>query len=408
MSPRWTGDRIGFGAEARSQWDLADELCFLNHGSFGAVPRALQVRATECRNAIEHNPVAGVWRDGSRAIRASAERVAAFLGSHPDRTGFVSNATNGINALLQSIPLDPGDEVLHLDHGYNAVWQTLVMTGRRRGIVPRKVEIPLPVRRADDWIEAVDRAITPRTRLLVLDQVTSPTALVLPTREIVEMAKAQGVETIVDGAHAPGMLDRPATSIGDPLAWTGNLHKWPCGLRGTAVLVVRADFADRIKPTVISHHLDQSFSAEFDWQGTFDPVPWILAGEAIDFMDRFGGWREVRRRNRELVIEAHAMLVERLGVEPISPLDGSSLGFMATLPLPDRLQPGNGGPPAPPSGPLQVLVDPVQDRLLDEHRIEIPVMHHGGRRLLRLSGHVYNEPSDYERLAEAVEAVAVD
>ena len=402
--------RVGFGVEARSQWDLAPDLSFLNHGSFGAVPRALQDRATEARREIERNPVEGVWRHGVSAIRASAEAVAGFLGADGDRTGFVSNATNGINAMLQSVPLEPGDEVLHLDQGYNAVWQTILMTARRRGIVPRKIEIPLPIDGPGDWIDAVAGAITARTRLLVLDQITSPTALVLPTRAIVEMAKSHGVETIVDGAHAPGMLDRPVEDIGDPIAWTGNLHKWPCALRGTAVVVVRDDFEDRIKPAVISHHLDQAFTAEFDWQGTFDPVPWILAKEAIDFMDRFGGWGEVRRRNRDLAIEAHAMLVERLGVEPISPLDGSSLGFMATLPLPDRLQPDGGGSPLPStdpkSGPLEISVDPVQARLLEDHRIEIPVMHHGGRRFVRCSVQVYNELDEYERLAEAVQAVS--
>ena len=404
--PRAT--EVVFCVEARSQWDLAPDLSFLNHGSFGAVPRELQERATEARRAIERNPVEGVWRDGVLAIRSSARAVAEFLGADGDRTGFVSNATSGINAMLQSVPLEPGDEVLHLDQGYNAVWQTILMTARRRGIVPRKIEIPLPINGPGDWIDAVERTITPRTKLLVLDQITSPTALVLPTREIVEMAKSHGVETIVDGAHAPGMLDRPVADIGDPVAWTGNLHKWPCALRGTAVLVVRSDFEDRIKPTVISHHLDQAFTAEFDWQGTFDPVPWILAKDAIGFMDRFGGWAEVRRRNRELTITAHAMLVERFGVEPISPVDGSSLGFIATLPLPDRLQPDGGGPPLPSAepktGPLEVPVDPVQARLLEEHRIEIPVMYHGGRRFVRFSVHVYNEFDEYERLADAIDS----
>lgn len=404
--PRAT--EVGFGVEARSHWDLAPDLSFLNHGSFGAVPRELQERATEARRAIERNPVEGVWRDGVLAIRSSARAVAEFLGADGDRTGFVSNATSGINAMLQSVPLEPGDEVLHLDQGYNAVWQTILMTARRRGIVPRKVEIPLPIDGPADWIDAVERTITPRTRLLVLDQITSPTALVLPTREIVEMAKSHGVETIVDGAHAPGMLDRPVADIGDPVAWTGNLHKWPCALRGTAVVVVREDFEDRIKPTVISHHLDQAFTAEFDWQGTFDPVPWILAEDAIGFMDRFGGWAEVRLRNRELTITAHAMLVERFGVEPVSPVDGSSLGFIATLPLPDRLQPDGGGPPLPStepkSGPLEIAVDPVQERLLKDHRIEIPVMYHGGRRFVRFSVHVYNEFDEYERLADAIDS----
>ena len=405
--------RIPFGRPARDFWSLEPGLVFLNHGSFGAVPNWLRDRASAVRRSLESNPVAEVWRWGIPETRRAASQVAEFVGAAPDLTGLVLNATTGMNALIQSLPLEAGDEVLHVDQGYNAVWQTLLLAARRRGIVPKKVRLPLPVSSAEDALEAFESASGPRTRLWVLDQVTSPTALVLPVERLVALARSRGIEVIVDGAHAPGMLDRPAADARGAAGWTGNLHKWPCALRGAAVTTVREDLAATIKPPVVSHHLDQSFAAEFDWQGTHDPTPWILAPEAIRFMDRFGGWTEVRERNREMTIEAHAMLCDRLGVDPICPLDGSMTGFMATVRLPDALQPEHGGPPLEssnaipgPDGLPVIVMDEVHRRLLADHRIEIPVVTHEGRRFVRFSVHVYNHWDEYVALAEALRKIA--
>lgn len=382
---------VPFGRPARALWGLDDDLVFLNHGSFGAVPLELLDRAAALRRELERNPIEGMWRSAMPAFRKAANEVAAFVGSDPASTGFVTNASAGVNAVLASFPLEPGDEVLHLDHGYNAVWQTLRELARRRGIVPIRVPLPLPVSGPEAVVEAFMAAVTPRTRLIVLDQVTSPTALRLPATALVAAAAEHGVEVLIDGAHAPGMLDRPAAEA-YAAAWTGNLHKWPCALRGCAVLSVRPDLAGKIHPPVISHHLDESFAREFDWQGTIDPTPWMLAAEAIAFMDRFGGWEVVRRRNHALATEMHVMLCDRLGVDPISPLDGSMLGSMATVRLPPALQPTDKDPPP----------EHFQAELLRRFRIEIPILDFAGTRYFRISCHVYNDPSDYLHLADAL------
>ena len=409
----WPGPPLEPGRQARSLWAMDPELTFLNHGSFGAVPTPLLERAASFRTAIERNPVEGVWRAGIPGTRDAAIEVADFLGADGARAAFISNATAGMNAMLQSLPMEPGDEVLHVDQGYNAVWQTLVQTGRRRDIVPRKVELPLPVRTTAEVVSAFTAAFTDRTRLLVLDQITSPTALVLPIREIIDAATEAGIRTIVDGAHAPGMIDRAAAAAEGAVAWTGNLHKWPCALRGAAVITVAEGFESIIKPPVISHHLDQSFAAEFDWQGTHDPTPWLLAPDAIRFMDRFGGWDSVRRRNHRMTVDAHVMLCDRLGVEPICPLDGSMTGFMATVELPASLQPEHGGPPLSssnavpgPDGRPTIGLDPVHRRLLEDHRIEVPVVTHDQKRFVRFSVHVHNHEEEYERLADAILEIA--
>jgi isopenicillin-N epimerase len=381
-----------WGRGARVLWGLAEDLTFLNHGSFGAVPLELLDRAATLRRELERNPVEGMWRGAMPEVRRAVEQVAAFVGAPASSSGFVSNATAGLNAVLLSLPLGSGDEILHLDHGYYAIWQTLKIAARRRGVEIRQVPLALPVAGPGAVVDALVAAIGPRTKLIVIDQVTSPTALRLPVADIVAAANARGVEVVIDGAHSPGMLELPAAEAPGAAAWTGNLHKWPCALRGCALLSVRPDLAANVHAPVISHHLDQGLTLELDWQGTIDPTPLLLAPEAIAFMDRFGGWDVVRRRNHALATAMQAMLCERLGARPISPLDGSMLGSMATVRLPDSLQPS-----ADARTPEQ-----VQAELLARDQIELPILDFGGVRYLRVSCHVYNEEPEYERLADAV------
>lgn len=382
--------------DLRQLWALDEGLVFLNHGSFGAVPREMLARAAALRCELEGNPIAGMWRESNPRLRAVIEQVAPFVGAVPERTGFVTNATTGVNAVLGSLAFERGDELVHLDHGYFAIWQTLRQLARMTGVVPVRVALPLPVTHPQEVVERLMAALTPRTKLIVIDQITSPTALVMPVAEIVAAAAARGVEVLVDGAHAPGMLERPAGR--GELAWTGNLHKWPCALRGCALLSVREDVAARIHPSTISHFLDEGFAREFDWQGTIDPVPWLLAAESIAFMDRFGGWPAVRAANHALAVWAHALLCERLGVEPISPLDGAWLGSMATVRLPAPLQPRAGGP----------TPEQLQARLLERARIEVPILDFAGVRYVRVSCHVYNRRDEYEQLAAALLALAAE
>lgn len=387
---------IGFGEPARAEFGLDPDLAFLNHGSFGAVPTALFERATALRRRIEQNPIAGVWRDALPEIRRNARWCAEFVGAPPEATGFVTNATAGLNAVLRSLHFEPGDELLHLDHGYNAVWQTLRFLADTRGVVPRQVPLALPVAGPQAVVDALLGAITARTKLIVLDQVTSPTALRLPVAAVVEAARARGVEVLVDGAHSPGMLERPAAEAPQALAWTGNLHKWTCSLRGCALLCARADRLAELHAPIISHPYREGFAAELDWQGSFDPTPWLLAIEAVSFMDRFGGWPAVRAHNHGLATRMHAMLCARLQLEPLSPLDGSMLGSMATIRLPEPLQPGRDARSA----------EALQAALLERHGVEIPVWELDAVRYTRISCHVYNRESDYERLADALVAEA--
>ncbi|MFM1803237.1 MAG: hypothetical protein RL136_116, partial [Planctomycetota bacterium] len=200
---------------------------FLNHGSFGSVPFEVLMRQQALRMEIEARPIEMLDRNLKSLLPAARAKVAAFVGVAPERLGFVTNATEGVNAILRSFDWTEGDEVLVVDHVYNAMRQSLRRMVREVGLTYREVEVGLPVRSEDDWIEAIRSAIGDRTRMLLIDHITSPTALVLPVAEIVRLARARGIFTLIDGAHAPGSIALSVDALGAD-AYTANLHKWVC------------------------------------------------------------------------------------------------------------------------------------------------------------------------------------
>ena len=383
------------GRAVRDDWPLDFSCAFLNHGSFGSVPHDIHRIAEEWRATFEARPIEWFGRRSGEAVRAAADVVGEFLGVTGERTGFVVNATAAVNAVLRDARIDRDDEIIALDHGYGAVKQTIRHLASARGARFVEATIPLPVGAPEDIIEAVNQAITPRTKLAVIDQITSPTALVIPVQEIVDLCRERDIPVLVDGAHAPGMLDRPA-AINGASWWTGNLHKWLCAPKGCAVLVTSDEEHPRTHPPVISHGYQSSFTDEFDWQGTRDYAPWLTAPASIAFWDRYGGIEAVRRHNHELVRTAHEMLLERFGVEPISPIDGSMNGSMVTIPLPRILD----------SHPKRSTIEELNARLFHEHAVEVPVMDVDGRWHIRISAQVYNELDDYHRLADAIDILA--
>ncbi|MHC4081013.1 MAG: aminotransferase class V-fold PLP-dependent enzyme [Planctomycetota bacterium] len=377
------------GADLRSLWYLDPSVVFLNHGSFGATPRPVLEAQTAWRRRLEANPVKFLDRRGPSVIDEAKQVVGRFVGAGSANFGFVTNATNGINAVLRSLRFAPGDELVTTDHVYNAIRQTMRHVARQADARAVEVEIPLPIRSADDVVEPLAATLCDRTRLVVLDHVTSPTAVVFPVEQILSLCAKRGVDVLVDGAHAPGMIDLDVEGFGAAY-FAGNLHKWVCGPKGAAFLWVRPDLQSGIHPNTISHFLDDGLPAEFGWQGTRDITAWLCAAEAIDFMDRTLGWDRIRRHNHELAVWAQALLCERWGAEPSTPLDGSMLGSMVTVAL-------------PPQAPQHFeSTRALQAWLYDKHRIEIPVIEWAKKWWIRASCQVYNTPDQYEFLADAV------
>ena len=386
-----------------THWGLDPSVLFLNHGSFGACPRPVLALQQCLRERMETEPVRflgsgleGLWDEA----RAS---LAAFIGSDPADVVFVPNATTGINTVLASLRFSPGDELLVTDQEYNACRNALEEAALRTGARVVVATLPFPAASPEESAEAILRRATPRTRLLLVDHVVSQTALVMPVAALVREMAARGVETLVDGAHGPGMLPLDLSSLGAAY-YTGNCHKWLCAPKGAALLHVRRDLQPGVRPLVISHganspRADRSrFLLEFGWTGTHDPTPYLCVAEAIRFLGSLlpGGWPEVMARNRAMALRGRRLLCDALRIE--EPCPESMVGSMAAVPLPDA----PGPKPQPP-----LFLDPLQVALWERHRIEVPVIYWPAfpRRVLRLSAQLYNEPAHYEKLAEAVKGL---
>jgi isopenicillin-N epimerase len=374
------------------RWLLDPEVIFLNHGSFGARTREVLDRQDVWRRRMERQPIEMIGRRVREFLAPSKERVASFVGADPEGLGFVTNATEGVHAALRSVSWRRGDRVVAIDHVYHAVRQTLRRLAAESGVEYVEVPLPLPIRSSEDVVAAIGPLLEAPTRLLVIDHVTSPTAVRMPIEPLLERCRAAGIETLVDGAHAPGMLGLDLQML-RPDHYTGNLHKWAGAPLGTAFLWSSPAVRDRVHPNVTSHFYGEGFAREFDWQGTRDLSAWITAAEAIDDLGRLG-WDRVRRHNHDLCRWAHAMLVARWSMEPTTPLDGSMLGSIASIALPEGVATRHERPEA------------LQAELLARHRIEIPVIDWGGRRFVRISAMVHNRSWQYERLAEAIEDLA--
>jgi isopenicillin-N epimerase len=386
----------------RRHWHLAPDIVFLNHGSFGACPKPILKLQSELRQKMETEPVQFLWRRYEERLEPAREALARFVGARARDLVFVTNATVGVNAVVRSLRFKRGDELLTTNCDYNACRNVFVEAARRVEAKVVAAQVPFPLRSADEIVAAVLRAVTRRTRLAIIDHVTSDSALIFPIEPIIRELEARGVDTLVDGAHAPGTL---ALRIGrlNPAYYTGNLHKWVCAPKGAAFLWVREDKQDAVQPAVISHGNNRPrpgysvFQDRFDWAGTFDPSAWLCVPAAIDWLDRRfpGGWTELRARNHALAIQARRQLCARLGVEP--PCPESLLGTMATIPLPARFQKVSR------SGKIDVQ----QLRLYDKFGIEVPFNRIGPKplRCFRISAQIYNTLAEYEYLGDALGAL---
>ena len=366
------------------------EVVFLNHGSFGACPRVVLEKQTELRLRLEREPVLFLSRELEKLLDGARGELGAFVGADPDDLAFVKNASTGVSTVVRSLDLQPGDELLTTSHAYNACHNAL-RAQERRGIKVVSADVPFPIRSPSEVVDAVLAHATPRTKLALVDHVTSPTGMVFPVAEIVRALEARGIDSLVDGAHVPGMLPLDLRAL-SPAYYTGNCHKWVCTPKGCAFLYVRRDRQDRILPLTISHgynspRTDKSrFRLLFDGQGTDDPTAFLCLGDSIRFLASLlpGGFPALMERNHALALDARALLCKTLGID--EPAPRSMLGSLATIPLPD--------------GPAE----PLQRALWEKRRIEVPVWQFPSfpRRILRVSAQVYNSIEDYAALGRAL------
>jgi isopenicillin-N epimerase len=385
-----------FGHPLRDRWLLDPDVTYLNHGTVGATPRAVLTAQQALRDEMERQPSRFMLREVSNWIgadaghptrmREAAAGVARFVGARPDDVVFVDNATAGVNAVLRSMILAPDDEIVVTDHTYGAVAKAADFVARRAGARVVVATLPFPRFDAVAAVDAIEAALTPRTRLAIVDHVVSETALLLPVRDVVARCRERGVPVLVDGAHAPGAIELDVDAV-DADWYTANLHKWAHAPRSCGILWARPERQGDLHPTVISWGLEEGFTREFDWVGTRDPTPWLAAPAGIAFLESLG-WDAVRRHNHDLAWHAATSLTRRWQT-PLE-IDESSVGTMAAVPLPAA------------AGSTDAEARRLRDALLFEDRIEVAAFARAGRLWVRVSAQVYNDEGDIDRLASAV------
>ncbi len=397
-------------------WALDPSVTFLNHGSFGACMRATLEVQRGWRDKLEFQPVKFLARDLEDLLDWSRSEIAAFMGADSDDLALMVNATAGLSTVLRSLTFERGDEILITDHVYGSAANAARFAAATTGAGIVLARIPFPIQSSNQAFDAIMKAVTPRTKLAMIEHVTSPTALVLPIEELVKALAERGIDVLVDGAHGPGMRSIKLGEVA-PAYYVGTLHKWVCAPKGSAFLYVRRDRQAGIKPLAISsggidRRADRSrFRLDFDWTGTFDPSPWLTAPAAIDGLGEMlpGGWPALIDHNRRLILKTRAILADAL--HTMAPAPDEMIGSMATLRLP-------GGPW--PHDEVLRRIGMIEAAMRGRH-FEVPLMPWPSPWLVdwgylpddtqfeilaRISAQVYNYAGQYERLASILPGFA--
>jgi isopenicillin-N epimerase len=375
---------VSDGTRLREEFLLDPNVTFLNHGSFGATPRAVFERYQEWQLELERQPVLFLARRIDGLLAEARAALGAYVGADPDDLVFVPNATAGINVAAWPQGLQTGDEVVSTDLEYGAIdltWEHICRDFNAKYV---RAPMRLPVTDAAEIVETIWAAVGPRTRVLALSHHTSSTALTLPVAELCRRAREAGIRTVIDGAHVPGHFPLDLGAL-DPDYYAGNCHKWLCAPKGAGFLYVRRELQRDIQALMVSWGYegdDPSFVSRHEKQGTRDPSAYLSVPAAIEWQ-REHDWDAVRDRCHQLARRAR----NELGLEPLTPDSEEFFGQMVTLRLPDD---------APPD---------LKERLYDDYRIEIPVSERGDDRFIRASFQGYNDDADLERLRDALAAL---
>jgi isopenicillin-N epimerase len=376
-----------YGSAARGDWPLAPDVHYLNHGGYGVAPHDVLAVQAEWRARIERDPTRFMVEELPGAWRQAAEVLARHLGATGEDLVFVENATVGCNAVLRSLDLHEGDEILVTGLGYAAINKAARYAASRSGAKVVEVAIPMPVPDMAALTAAIAARLGPRTRLCIFDHIVSPAALVLPVAELSYLAHGAGARVLIDGAHAPGQIALDIPAIGADW-YVGNCHKWLMAPRACGFLWAAPAAQAGLHPLAISHGLGEGFHAEFDWTGTRDPSPMLAVPAAIATHQRMGG-EALMARNAALARDAARLLCDAWH----SPASGPEDAFAAMVSV--RLPPG----PATREDALS-----LQRRLVQEHRLSVPIMAFAGALWVRIAAQAYNELAEYEHLARALHA----
>ncbi|MCB9455768.1 MAG: aminotransferase class V-fold PLP-dependent enzyme [Anaerolineaceae bacterium] len=371
----------------RSLYLLDPDIVFLNHGSFGACPLPVFETYQAWQRELERQPVEFLGRRFDGLLSTARESLGKYLHADPDDLVYVTNASEGINRVARSLPLRPGDEILTTNHEYGAMNFTWEYVCQKTGAHYIQHPVPLPVTDAAALVESLWSAVTPRTRVIFISHITSPTALILPVAEVCRRAREAGIWTVIDGAHVPGQIPLDLTAL-DADFYSGNCHKWLGAPKGAGFLYARRDLQSMIEPSVVSWGWQEQygFVDRHQWQGTRDIAAYLSVPAAIAFQQEHG-WDTVRAECHALASEARSRMAELTGIEPIAPDSPDWFAQMVTVPLPE--------------GDAAV----VKQRLYDEFCVEVPAVTWQNHPFIRVSFQGYNTVSDLEKFINAVRQV---
>lgn len=372
----------------RSQYTLDPDVIYLNHGSFGAVPVPVQEAFRTRQREMETNPVKFMSQTAPEAVAQARRALARFVGTQPQNLGFVTNVTHGVNVFARAVSLSAGDEVLATNQEYGATQKAFLYQCRQAGAHYRIQEVPFPVQDPADWLDAFWRGVTPQTKVIFFSHITSSTALTLPLADICTRARAEGIITVVDGAHAPGHIDLTLDAW-DIDFYTGNCHKWLSSPRGCGFIYADPRHHDLIEPLVVSHGWEPDRYSQdplhdyYTWQGTDDPCAALSVPAAIQYLEELP-WTEVRPRLHAMATDFRQELARVTGFEPFCPDACGWWELMFTARLPDG------------------AADRLGHCLWDRYNIIVPVFRTPRFDVMRVSVKEYNSPADFEAVMEAL------
>ena len=381
-------------------WNLRESTVFLNHGSFGACPKEILAYQRQLRDQLEADPIYFLDVKAKELWAESIEFFSEFINADKNGLVFVPNATSGVNTVLRSLDLRHNDEILVLDHAYQACWNAVDYATKKSSAKTTVVTLPFPITSPEEIIKSILNSVTKNTKLALIDTVTSPTGIRLPFEIIVKELQSRGVDVLLDAAHGPGIVPLDLNKLQAAYV-TGNAHKWLCTPKGSAFLYIREDRRTLIRPLSISHgasvdgNINEKIRLEFDWTGTQDPTPWLCIPKSIEFVGSLSdkGWEGIMNHNTNLAISARNTILEVLQTPKLCP-DSMIVGLSAVL-LPNDNVPLTSA----------LEADPFHTLLYEKYNIQVPVFAwpHHNRRYLRTASFLYNSLEEYQYLAEVLE-----
>lgn len=365
----------------RNQFFLNKKIIFLNHGSFGATPKSVFSSYQRWQRELEYQPVEFLGRRQYDLLKESRSRLSKYLGTDTNNIVYITNTTVGLNIVANSINLSIGEEVLTSNHEYGAMdkmWQYQMI---RKGFTYRIHTLPLPLTSSEEFIDSLWGSVTPKTRVIFLSHITSPTAMIFPINEICKRSRDAGIITIIDGAHAPGQIDINLERIGADF-YVGNLHKWLCAPKGSAFLYARPEVQHLLYPLIVSwgwqsdKPSQSKFIDNFEYTGTRDIAAFLTVPDAIKYQNQHQ-WEKVRNYCHFLVSETQQRISDLTGLQPFHSNIPSWYSQMGASPLPTNIN-----------------CDVLKTRLYDDFHIEIPIIEWEKHKIIRYSFQAYNTIRD--------------